>query len=177
MNAYHDACKVEDESMEIIFSWLRKHLKGGHLARTKEWRNPLLLQKTLGDIVVIDSSGRLVFIEVKAECEKTGNFFLETWSNLERYTPGWLHTSCCDRLYYYFLNTDELYIINLPKLRAWAFHKDRIHSFKRKEQRKREQPNNTAGRIVPIKVIKEEVGFVGIFNPKFELAQPEVELV
>ncbi len=120
-----------------------------------------LLQKTVGDIIFNCANQETWSIEVKTEEEnKYGNFYLETWSNLSRLTPGWMVTMKADFLWYYFQDIKILYSIQLPKLQSWAFmDRKRIYAFPEKMQKKTVQLNDTWGRCVPIKIIEKEVGF------------------
>jgi hypothetical protein len=88
-----------------------------------------------------------------------------------------MFTLRADRLWYLILRERHLYSIPFPALQQWAFVRagnhdkrcpGRIWEWPEKEQRKREQKNDTWGRTVPIKVIGEEVGFVPTFGP-FEI--------
>lgn len=64
---------------------------------------------------------------------------------------------------YFFIKEQDFYIIKLSELRQWAFQRNsklgrgnRIEDFEEKEQRKREQLNDTWGRCVPIAILKNE---------------------
>lgn len=124
------------------------------------------LQKTVGDIIFNCSNQQVWSIEVKTELEnKHDNFYLETWSNLSRLTPGWMITLIADFLWYYFQDTRVLYSIQLPKLQEWAFREaapkgpGRIYEYPEKQQKKTRQINDTWGRCVPIHIIGQQVGF------------------
>ena len=125
-------------------------------------RLSMKIQKHVGDILV--QNGRLISIEVKVEKEdKHENFFLETWSNRKWFTPGWMYTTDCDRLWYFFLKERKLYSIDFGRLRQWAFWlkdgRGPFYSYKEKKQKEYEQNNDTWGRCVPIDVIREAIGF------------------
>lgn len=84
--------------------------------------------------------------------------FIETWSNKQRGTKGWLWTSCADRIVWLFMETMELFVIDLPALKRWA--ELSIHNFVEVPQKKCDQLNDTWGRLVPRDVLRTEVGFL-----------------
>jgi len=123
-----------------------------------------------------DKNGNIHSIELKAETKEAhGNFFLETWSNMNfgRKKEGWMRTLNADFLFYYFIDVDQLYSIKFERLWEWAWIKDRIKNYPLKPQDKYDQLNKTMGRCVPIEVIKKEVGF-NLFYPREELRKETV---
>jgi len=117
------------------------------------------LQKHIGDYMY-DEEGVVRSLEIKSEREnKYGNFFIETWSNLSRYTVGWAYSLNADGLLYYFAKEKALYAINYESLKEWCFKWGRIYDYPEKEQKIHDQPNDTWGRCVPIDVIEKEIGF------------------
>ncbi|MHC4510749.1 MAG: hypothetical protein ACYTAO_17640, partial [Planctomycetota bacterium] len=141
------------------------------------------LQHSAGDILA-RKDGKLVAIELKVEQgDKWGNFFLETWSNRQRFTTGWMfppkldYRTRPDFLWYMFLDEHRLYSIDFAKLWDWAFRKPsatiaggtgRLFDFRERLQGKTTQRNDTWGRAVPIDVIRNEIGF------RFEETLPSV---
>jgi hypothetical protein len=119
------------------------------------------LQKHRGDVIVsLPNEEGVECFEIKTERKnRYGNFFLETWSNRKWFNPGWMFTTNCDKLWYVFLESRELFIIPFSKLRTWAFIGGNIYEWEEKPQREYDQLNDTWGRPVPISLIKEKVGF------------------
>jgi len=157
--------EIERQGRDILFPYLQHRAKNKQAVLTEKGRLSFEFQTTVGDALYNNSKGNIIGVEFKVEAEnKHGNFFLETWSNLtfdSRYRkPGWLYTLHTDYIWYYFLNTDQLYIIDFSKLFHWAFSKGgRVFDFPEKEQNKYNQKNATWGRCVPIETVKSEVGF------------------
>lgn len=113
----------------------------------------------------------IVTIEIKNEMRNPcGNFFFETWSNLDYCMRrlGWMWTCKADLLWYYFIEEDDLYIIDFRKLFDWAHVQDRLKCFRLVEQGKADQFNRTMGRVVPIRIIEQQVGFK-LRHPRREL--------
>lgn len=97
-------------------------------------------------------------VEIKADrWHRTGNFFFETHSNLERNTPGCLLYTEADLIFYYFLEPKKLFILPMPATRDWL-----LANLERFEERRTSTPVNgrcytTVGRLVPIQTVLEEV--------------------
>lgn len=71
-----------------------------------------------------------VAVEVKVDTYfRTGNYFFETLSNVEKNTPGCFIYSEADYFFYYFLGF-EIHAIELAPARAWFL--DHINEFPRK---------------------------------------------
>lgn len=67
----------------------------------------------------INGEIRETTIEIKVDnYYRTGNYFFETLSNVERGTDGCFMYSEAKYLFYYFLNV-ELHVFNLAKAREW----------------------------------------------------------
>jgi hypothetical protein len=161
MNSFQRASQVEIKSMERLIPFLEQKSYRGRLVITNKGPLSEFLQRTVGDML-FNTESSVYSIELKTEEKNShNNFFLETWSNLN-YSPrktGWMFTLQCDLLWYYFLETDELYSIRFKSLWEWAFVYRNIYRFNEKPQGKYGQLNKTVGRCVPISVIKNEVGF------------------
>jgi hypothetical protein len=174
MNAFDDTRLVEQRSLKILRPFIQQRVFNGQFVVTS--RGPLArdLQVTVGDIVYNSDAETCWGLEIKAEdSNKHGNFFFETWSNRERFTPGWMFSLNTDLLAYHFLEDDELYVIPFQKLRRWAFgfgaEDGHIYVFPERKQTKRTQLNDTWGRCVPIEILTAELGLRPPFKPLTEL--------
>jgi hypothetical protein len=77
-----------------------------------------------------DGHEKMVPIEVKVDTYfQTGNYFLETISNVEKNTPGCFMYSQAEFFFYYFLEK-ELHVLHLDTVRDWF--KSEIDNFKPK---------------------------------------------
>ncbi|WP_292877660.1 hypothetical protein [Nostoc sp. NMS1] len=98
------------------------------------------------------------FNEIKGDrWNKTRNLFFETHSNLERGTPGCFMYTEADWLFYYFVNTRQLYRLPMPKTREWF-----LITMRRFRERTTTTPvgssyYTTVGRLVPITTVMLEV--------------------
>lgn len=171
MSGWADARGIEARAMSVLIPYLEDR-SDGRLVLTGKGVLSKRLQESAGDVILNDNDQRMWTVEIKAEQKHTGNLFLETYSNknlenrlshAERGSSmGWLYKQCADLLLYYFLDTGDLYSIDLFKLKRWAFgHKGmagRIYRFNEVLQQRHGQMNDTWGRLVPIAVISREVG-------------------
>ncbi len=173
MNSFDDTRRVEARSLAILVPYLLEW-SDGRLVLTSKGSLSRYLQETVGDLLMNQPSGHLHSVEFKAEQEnKYGNFFLETWSNrnledknshaMRGSNVGWLAKLKADWLFYHFLGSDELFIMDLFKLQRWAFGANgaagSIYKYPEKPQSKYPQPNDTWGRCVPIEIIEDQVHF------------------
>lgn len=108
--------------------------------------------------LLINYTNRQVLVEIKADRHhKTGNFFFETVSNVERDTLGCFLYTQADYIFYYFIHIQTLYVLPMPQVRQWFL--TNIDNF---SQRAVQTPvgggryYTTLGRLVPIKDVMQE---------------------
>lgn len=174
-DSFAEASEKEREGMLALTPYLKRICDKAEFVFTgQSW----YAQKCLGDIMV-RQAGKAKFIELKVEEKHTGNLFLETWSNRSRLVPGWLFTCHADFLWYYFLDEKKLYTVAIPALKQWAYgHGDAgglLYGEMEVRQGKYTQANDTWGRIVPIRKLKNYCDtFRGPIDPTEEKAQAEL---
>lgn len=156
-NAFKEASIVGSSGVEELLPLLEK--ASFRYVTTDKGALSEFLQKSAGDVIFNCQKKNVWTVEIKTEARTTGNFYLETWSNRSRLTPGWLQTLQADLLWYYFKDAGKLYSIPFPKLQDWAYRKRGLCRYQEKEQKKYNQLNDTWGVCVPILVIEKEVGF------------------
>jgi hypothetical protein len=150
---------VEALSRPIVLQWIGERVSEGRIVidtndfQAEETR--LLLQKLCGDLIVQRPNGGFLNFELKSEKQnKYGNLFIETWSNRSRRTIGWAITSKCDCFLYHFVEDRVIYSIrNWKRFQAWCFDDGNIYRFPEREQKERNQPNDTWGRCIPVKLL------------------------
>ena len=158
MNAFNKACRVEEESRQVLMPWLHKWSHNGQIVTIDKGRLHLELQRCYGDIFMNRRfTQNVVAIELKAErCHPPGsdNLFLETWSNRRTGREGWMYTLNADVLLYHFLTEMELIVIaDFQGLRSWFCRDDIQQDFREVQQKKYTQDNDTWGCLVPIERI------------------------
>jgi hypothetical protein len=172
VNAFATTSLVEVQGLARLMPYIQEgSYNGQSVVRTAKGRLAKELQLTIGDVLINRPDDSIESLEIKTEREnKYGNLFLETWSNRKWFNPGWMIHCNADWLLYYFLASDELYAVRLPRLKEWAFHKGRIYDYKERRQEKYQQLNDTWGRPVPISVLRHECGLQQIRLPAREEA-------
>lgn len=168
MTAFGEACAVEAQGMAILLPYLEERTDRLVL----NLKGPLSrhLQLVTGD-AIINIKDSVRSIELKVERRHTGRLFLETWSNRnledrnnhadKGSNPGWLFHSRADVLLYYFLDTDDLYALNLFSLKRWCFGyrelPGNLYIYDEVAQKKYTQMNDTHGRCVPIEKLQRDL--------------------
>lgn len=177
MTAFNATRNVEARGMQLLLPYIQELSNGRYVVTNK---GPLAryLQLSVGDVVYNDTREVMWAAEIKVEETRRPNLFLEIWSNRNlnergrhaQYgsNPGWLYHSRADWLFYYFLDTDDLFVIDLFALQRWAFgfvHTDGrefdpqlfSEEFRQAGQRKYVQRNETIGRLVPIDLLQKKL--------------------
>ena len=173
MNAFDEGLAVEHQGMVVLTPFLRTRAHDGQFVLVNKGPLCTFLQRSVGDALLNTTATTMTTVEIKCEAEaRYGNFFFETWSNknldgklrhAERgSSPGWMMTLRADWLMYYFVATDDLYVMDFFKLKRWAFTHETGHpsieKYPERCQAKRQQPNDTWGRCVPIQAVKSALG-------------------
>lgn len=180
MNSFEEASGVETEGIVQLWPYLESISHDGKFILTSNGTLARRFQLQYGDAILAGENDSFWAIEIKIEHKHTGNLFLETFSNRNldnredhaQYgvSIGWLYKLVADRLLYYFIDTGDLYNIDIFQLKHWAFSKGRIYKFSEVPQRKYEQKNDTWGRLVPVEVLERELtanrAFMHIRLPK-----------
>lgn len=164
MTAFDNSRKIETQGMTLLMPFLRERAHDGQLVVTSKGALARHLQETIGDVIFNSDSERFYSVEVKIEARYTGNLFIEVFSNrnLEQrcsnaergINVGWIFKLRADLLFYYFVDSDDLYIIPLFRLQRWAFGNGdvpgNVWRYRQAKQSKYHQLNDTWGWIVPI---------------------------
>lgn len=157
MTAFAKCKKVEAASLTVLEPFFKFELSDdGRFVIVSKGRLAKELQENYGDVIT-NKDEQIFTFELKAEYTHTGNLFLETWSNYD-VNEGWMRKLRCDYLIYFFLHSCIGYLADFPSLQKWAFDEGNIYRFKEKPQRKYYQLNITRGHIVPVSVLREELG-------------------
>jgi len=171
VNGWNKARAVEARGLAVLLPYLSEK-SDGRLVVTSKGRLARYLQLEVGDVIFNSRDDAVWTAEIKVEEKHTGNLFLETWSNRNFASArshaehgsnvGWLFHTRADLLLYYFLDTDDLYTVDLFLLKRWAFgagdRRGRIYTFPEIPQTKNNQMNETCGRIVDVRVLADVLG-------------------
>lgn len=94
-------------------------------------------------------------VEVKGDRQgaRRGNFFFELVSNVEKDTPGCFLYSMADVMAYVFLDTREVHLLPLPRVREWFLSRAKEFPLKSTKTRTGAVLYTTVGAIVPVKLV------------------------
>jgi len=160
-NAFTDAKKTEAQGLAALIPYANE--QGVQIVVTEGQE---YLQKVYGDFIALFRNRRVESVEAKIEQTKTGNAFLESWSHRKRRRRGWMDTCRADKLWLYFLDANELFVMGMGELRNWAFEQGNIERFREVPQRKRSQTNDTWGWLVGLDILAAELeSFRGPITP------------
>jgi len=115
-----DRMQISKTGVSVVEDYLRSVSRVIKVFNLEEHQK---YQKADIDIAVITLNDGVVgfeTIEIKTDTYKTGNLYFETVSCIEKETPGCLMYSEADYLYYYFVQTTELYVMNMKMFREWV---------------------------------------------------------
>jgi len=185
---YSENLSTEEKGMIILRPFLGTYSDDGRFVIIKNGPHADAMQQSIGDVFV-NRNNEFLSVEIKVEKNHTGRLFLEMWSSknldfrkkhAERGSNlGWMFKCRADLLFYYFLDTDILYIIDLFELKKWAFGNEKesgnIYRYEEKKQNKTEQLNDSWGRLVNISDIKSGGVTVTTMRPKAVLESMEIE--
>lgn len=154
MYTMHDALEIAKLASFDISHWLRSQPETITVVNVEDDPN---FQRRDIDLIWTTQTCE-INVEVKGDrWDRTRNFFFETHSNLEKGTPGCFLYTEADWLFYYFVNTRQLYKLPMPRTRDWF-----NITMRRFRERSTTTPveNNhytTVGRLVPITAVMMEV--------------------
>jgi hypothetical protein len=131
MNAFATASLVEHRGLAVLLPFLEERAHKGRVVSTAKGALAKTLQANFGDFLMNSDADTVWSVEIKVEQSWTGNLFLETWSNrnlddkashAERgCNPGWMFSTRADLLMSYFVDTDDLVVVPMFRLKRWAF--------------------------------------------------------
>lgn len=151
-----------ERSRQLLVDRLYPQLTGGRFVSLAGSPGSLYLQKHAHvDAILQLRDGQSIVVEEKFQRGRYNSFLIETLSNVERGTPGWIQTCAADWLLYCFATpgTLECYCICLADLRAW-FRSNRVR-FRTIEASTRVGGGlyHTRCAVVPIGEVEASVGF------------------
>ncbi len=123
---WNESTRVGELALDAVLRFLQSD------AAKEHWKHVRLIEPVEGnafyqkkdiDLVLITNNGKAlgkVTLEVKGDRnDKTGNFFLETVSDVSRNKPGAFIVCEADWYFYFFVNTAHLYCWPMVAARKW----------------------------------------------------------
>lgn len=108
-------------------------------------------------------TGARASVEFKTDTQasKTGNIFIESWSNRESSKRGWAFTSTAQWLYYYLPDISTVYICELTRLKIAVPQWEKKHKIVKPRNKKKatkkgpEEYYHSEGILVPVNEFEE----------------------
>lgn len=114
INNINDSFKIGEKAEAIVSDWM---IKQGWVL--KDVRKDKVYQAKDIDYLIIDGSYQTA-VDIKSDkCFDTGNYFIETFSNIDKNKIGWGYGSEADYIFVYYPTAGELHIIDMHVLKPW----------------------------------------------------------
>lgn len=114
---FTDSLKKGDVGEELILNYLNKN---DNIDYIEDVSNNVDYQKVDIDSIIHFKSGKTQTLEIKTDFYKSPNFFYEVMSAIETGSVGCFEKTEADRLIYYYINLNLLYVFDMPKYREWV---------------------------------------------------------
>lgn len=160
---FNKSINVGDYGEQIIKSYFKTN---PNVANVTDVSQDKKYQDADIDFLVELKNGENISVELKTDTYDTGNIFYEAISNKEYNVLGCMIKSKAKCLFYYFIKTKELYIIDFKAYKKWVnknnarFAKKTIKNINRRGN----GITHSVGLLIPKKTFEKEM--VGYFNKK-----------
>ena len=116
---FGDSIKVGKVGEKMIYNYIKDNYKFSsieNVSNVKEYQDKDV------DFICSYTNDKIYEIEIKTDTYDSGNLYFETISSIENNTLGCMLKTTAYFLFYYFINTKELYILNMKKYREWVMN-------------------------------------------------------
>jgi hypothetical protein len=149
-----EGLEVTNRAMRVVQRHLETLVKSGKVVPVDE--DPSWQGRGVDILWYREDHSEATAVEVKGDrWHRTGNFFLETSSNVERNTPGCFVSTDSDIFAYYFVDAHELHLLPTKVLQKWF--SEHIDQFPERLTGTRIHGRiayHTAGRLVPRQLVR-----------------------
>ena len=114
---FNESINIGDYGEQIIKSYFETNpnvVDVIDVSQNKDYQNKDI------DFLVKLKNGEYISVELKTDTYDTGNIFYEAISNKEHNVLGCMIKSKAKCLFYYFIKTKELYIIDFKAYKKWV---------------------------------------------------------
>lgn len=143
---FHDSLTFGKRGEDIVIKYLLDNNED-----VCDVSNNKKYQKCDIDAFVTTKDSRRFSVEIKTDSFYTGNIFFEFISSIDPFSLGCMIKTKADFLFYFFIKTKELYILNMKKYRA--FVAENMDNFQWKKVKNTEY--ESVGFLVPKKYLEE----------------------
>lgn len=174
MNEYEmkETLKVSEEASISVQAYLRSFDETIDVISVEDDKRFQAKDVDLLWVYIKDGKTHMKKIEVKGDrYSNTGNFFIETKSNVQKDSPGCFMYTEADYIYYYFMDSRELNVMPMERSRKWFIENmDRFKEVPLRTKVGDVGHYTSLGRIVPKHVMRREAGVRHRVLPKDLLA-------
>lgn len=113
---FKDSLAIGEIGEEKILNYLQR---SSNVKNIIDVRNVAMYREVDVDLLVHMESGQELKVEVKTDTYRSGNIYYETVSALETGSVGGFEKTTADYMFYYFINLQTLYILDMKEYRKW----------------------------------------------------------
>lgn len=121
VHVFKDSLKVGDFGEKIVYQYLKNSPAVESILDVSDSK---MYQELEVDLITKMKNGDEHKIEIKTDTYTSGNIYYETVSAEEVGSVGGFEKTVCDFMFYYFVNMNTLYILNMDKYREWFRSKE-----------------------------------------------------
>lgn len=114
---FTDSLKTGEAGEQLVLNFLNTKENIDYIEDVSQDR---IYQEKDIDSIIHFLSGKTQTLEIKTDTYKSPNLFYEVTSAIETGSLGCLEKTEAERLMYYYVNLNLLYIFDMPKFRAWV---------------------------------------------------------
>lgn len=155
---FKESLILGEQGEEIIVNHIKENKNTKSII---DVRNDKEYQKIDVDIVINHINNNSYYGEIKTDSYKSGNIFYETISAQEVNSLGCMDKTKADFLFYYFINMNKLYTLNMKKYNEW-FNKNKSYFDKQgyrkalKNSRYNGSTYSSIGYAIPLILLEKE---------------------
>lgn len=155
---FKESLKVGERGEAVILDYLEK---SPNIKKIIDVRDSKIYQEVDVDLIVKMNTGNELKIEVKTDTYTSGNIYYETVSSEETDSIGCFEKTQADYIFYFFMNLNTLYILEVDAYRNWFKEKQELFDILGYQKKPRNSRWNgstytSVGYAFPVQTLEEE---------------------
>lgn len=155
---FKESLKVGERGEAVILDYLEK---SPNIKKIIDVRDSKIYQEVDVDLIVKMNTGNELKIEVKTDTYTSGNIYYETVSAEETDSIGCFEKTQADYIFYFFMNLNTLYILEVDAYRNWFKEKQELFDILGYQKKPRNSRWNgstytSVGYAFPVQTLEEE---------------------
>ena len=153
---FNESIRIGNYGEKIIKSYLENNPR---VINVTDVSNDKKYQDADIDFIVELEGWGYIPVELKTDRYDTGNIFYETMSNIEYKVPGCMIKSKAKCLFYYFIKTKELYIIDFKTYKEWVGKNSKrfVEKQIKNINKRNDGITHSSGLLIPKKTLEKEM--------------------